>query len=275
MSAKQADKKNTPKATHQATHKPTHNLPAFQRMQYDFAGWIRDPDPKKTPQNIERRRMNIYRELFLANVSAFLENAFPVSKDALGQQAWQPLVKTFFKDHLSQSPYFREIPIEFMTWLQQSGETKNQPPWLPELLHYEWLELETSTRDGGEGSGWPQGFGEIEPSAEKSVSLSPFFEMAAYQYPVQTISATNKPEQPSETPTFLVVYRRRDHKVRFITLTPQVALFLQALSETPDLTPRQALQEVEKQTGQPLYESWLTQTLQDLFERDILSGIKV
>lgn len=267
MNAKQADKKNI--------HQATHNLPAFQKMQYDFAGWIRNPDPKKTPQGIERRRMDVYRELFLGNVSSFLENAFPVSKDTLGQEAWQMLVQTFFKDHLSQSPYFRGIPLEFMTWLQQSGEAENQPPWLLELLHYEWLELEISTRDGDGENGWPEGFGKTEPVADKPICLSPFFEMVAYQYPVQTIAPDNKPDTAPDTPTFLAVYRRRDHKVRFLTLAPQVALFLQALTENSDHTPQQAMQTVEKQTNQSLYETWLTQTLQDLFERDILSGKKV
>lgn len=267
MNAKQADRKNI--------HQATHNLPAFQRMQYAFAGWIRNPDPDKTPQNIERRRMNVYRELFLGNVSAFIENAFPVAGAALGSDVWQSLIQTFFAEHQAKSPFFREIPLEFMTWLQENPQTLEKlPPWLMELLHYEWLELEISTRDGDGDNGWPENFADTPPEATKPVTLSPYYEMAAYQFPVQTISADNRPDTPPETPTFLMVYRRRDHKVRFMELTPQVALFVQALAENPDRTPLDALKTVEQQTGQPLYESWLTQTLQDLFERDVLAGVK-
>lgn len=252
----------------EAVHEHTHNLPAFQRMQYEFASWIRKPDPEKTPRNIERRRMNIYRELFYNNVAAFVENAFPVARETLGQEVWKPLVEKFFAEHLAQSPYFREIPLEFMTWLQQNPKTTEKlPPWLMELLHYEWLELEISTRDGD----WHEGFAEKEPDPDSFLKLSPFYEMAAYQFPVHEISADNQPEQPPETPTLLAVYRRRDHKVRFMALAPQVALFLQTLSENPDNTPREALKTVEQQTGQPLYETWLTQTLKDLYERDIIN----
>ena len=239
-------------------------------MQYAFASWIRTPDPEKTPQNIERRRMNIYRELFYNNVAIFVENTFPVAKKVLGQEKWQPLVQTFFAEHLATSPYFREIPLEFMTWLEGAlAENPELPPWLMELLHYEWLELEISTRDGE----WPESFGKIKPTPDAQICLSPFFEVVAYQFPVHKIAPNYQPATPPEVPTFLAVYRLQNHKVRFSEVTPHTALFLQALTDTPEYTPNQALGVVEELTSQSLGATWLQERLGDLTEREIISGV--
>ena len=48
------------------------------QQQYEFAAHIRDPEHKPAPDDIEDRRMGIYRELFYNNVEGFLSNSFPV-----------------------------------------------------------------------------------------------------------------------------------------------------------------------------------------------------
>ena len=40
------------------------NTPSFIDTQYQFAAFLRDPDNQPVPDNIEPRRMAIYRELF-------------------------------------------------------------------------------------------------------------------------------------------------------------------------------------------------------------------
>ena len=266
------DKKENP-----AVPTGTHNMPQFQQMQYEFAAWIRKPDPIHTPQNIERRRMDIYRGLFLNNVKNFLENAFPVAARTLGQEAWQNLVEEFFEKHLSTSPYFREIPQEFMAWLMENFQVQQQqPPWLPELLHYEWLELHISTLDA------PQP--EISTSTidmDKPVVMSPFFQMGAYRWPVQTIGPENKPTEMPAIPTLLAVYRTAEHKVRFMQLSPQAAMLLDVLQQSPDLTPRAAVNEIVKtqqeQAGErggamPFPDSLAQEFLDAFAERGILLG---
>lgn len=252
---------------------PTHNMPHFQQMQYAFARWIRQPDPHHTPQNIERRRMDIYRELFFNNVAGFLENAFPVAARTLGQEVWRRLVEQFFEQHLSTSPYFREIPQEFMAYVIETPEaTKTLPPWLPELLHYEWLELYISTLDAPlpevEST-------EIDP--QKPIAISPFFMMAAYRWPVQTISRKNQPTEMPAVPTLLAVCRTKEHKVRFMQLTPQAAMLLEVMQNNPLFSPQQAAQKAyelsageERRQTFPL--SAFGALFKDLQHRDIFLG---
>lgn len=256
----------------------THNMPQFQQMQYAFANWIRKPDATTTPQNIERRRMNIYRELFLSNVKGFIENAFPVAVQTLGQEKFQPLIEQFFETHLSESPYFREIPQEFMAWIIGTPEAqKTVPPWLPELLHYEWLELYVSTLDDEV----PEAESNEPLLMNKPVVFSPFFAMAAYRWPVHEISPENQPAEMPAMPTLLAAYRQKNHHVRFMMLPPKAALLLEILQNSPGLTPEEAAQQAAQQatsistegrSSAVLPRSEFKQLFQDLKERDILLG---
>ncbi len=258
----------------QDKHKNTHNMPQFQQMQYAFAAWIRKPDAAATPQNIERRRMNVYRELFLSNVKGFIDNAFPVAASALGQEAWQALTEMFFEKHLSTSPYFREIPQEFMAWLMDNYDIQQTlPPWLPELLHYEWLELHVSTLDADV----PDVHTASTIQTNKPIVLSPFFEMAAYRWPVHEISAENQPTDMPAIPTLLAVYRTREHQVRFMKLEPKAAMLLEVLQTNPTLNPEQAAQQAALKTqggrhAMTFGMSEFSTLFSDLNTRDILLG---
>lgn len=244
------------------------NMPQFQQMQYAFAAWIRKPDPKKTPQNIDRQRMDVYRSLFFRNVATFVENTFPVAREILGQERWQPLVEQFFEKHLSTSPYFREIPQEFMAWLLENPTVlETLPPWLAELLHYEWLEMHVATIDAP--------LPEVTTTTlelAKPVALSPFFMMAAYQWPVHTLSVQNQPSAQPAVPTLLAVYRTAEHKVRFMQLTPQAAMLLEVLQTDPTLTPLAAADQVSALIQQPFPADQVAALLTDLAARDIVLG---
>ena len=49
--------------------------PEFIRKQFEFAAHIRDPENNPVPDNIEDRRMAIYRELFFNNVEDFMASS--------------------------------------------------------------------------------------------------------------------------------------------------------------------------------------------------------
>ena len=58
----------------------------LRQQQLEFAAHLRAPDRNPAPRNIEDRRMQIYRDLFINNVTNFLGNSFPVLSDLLGQE---------------------------------------------------------------------------------------------------------------------------------------------------------------------------------------------
>ena len=91
----------------------------FTRRQYEFAAHIRDPENRPAPQDVEDRRMAIYRELFYNNVEGFIANSFPVLRSLLEDTAWHAMIRDYFSSHRAQTPYFLEIPREFLAWLAE------------------------------------------------------------------------------------------------------------------------------------------------------------
>ena len=193
-------------------HTDGRNLPEFRSVQLDFAAHIRNPELNPRPVDVEPRRMQIYVDLFFRNVESFLSSAFPVCSNILGDQ-WRPLVREFFHRHPSESPYFLQISEEFMTFLSQRG-LHGLPPFLLELAHYEWVELYLDVADAqvpphdpqGELTGW--------------LVVTPFVRTLAYEFPVHHIGVGHQPRDKPEAPTYLIVYRNADLKVRFIESNP-------------------------------------------------------
>ena len=68
----------------------------LKKQLFDFAAHIRDPENSPVPDNIEDRRMEIYRGLFFNNVQGFLANTFPVLKSLYEEDAWIELVRSFY-----------------------------------------------------------------------------------------------------------------------------------------------------------------------------------
>ena len=129
----------------------THNTPdrpAFVRQQYAFAAHIRNPEKKPNPEGIEERRMKIYRELFYNNVEGFIANTYPVLRRILSDDRWHGMIRDYFAHHLAHTPLFPEMPREFLKYLEHERIPQpDDPPFLLELAHYEWVELALSLLD--------------------------------------------------------------------------------------------------------------------------------
>ena len=129
-----------------------YNRPAFMDRQYAFAAHIRDPQRAAPPEDVEDRRMQIYRDLFYNNVQDFMANSFPVLRGLYSDDDWHALVRDYFARHRAHSPLFLQMPQEFLRYLEsERGERPEDPLFLRELAHYEWVELALSidTREIG------------------------------------------------------------------------------------------------------------------------------
>jgi hypothetical protein len=65
--------------------------------------------------------MKVYNELLYNNLEGFLLACFPVCRKILGKRRWDRLARAFFRDHACHTPYFRQIPEEFLKYLQAAG----------------------------------------------------------------------------------------------------------------------------------------------------------
>lgn len=204
------------------------DLPDFQRKQYEFAAHIRDPQKNAAPDGIEDRRMAIYRDLFFNNLQSLLGNTFPVLKQLSGKERWAGLIREFMAKHEAQTPYFLEIPKEFLAFLEhEHTPDADDPRFLLELAHYEWVELALSvSTDRNDLTAIDPDGDLLEGAPVMSVLAWPL----AYRYPVHRISQTYQPTEPGEQPTYLAIYRNLDNEISFMELNAVTAGLLDKIS---------------------------------------------
>lgn len=199
----------------------------FQDFQFAFTQHIRDPKAHPRPSGVSAQRMKVYNELLYNNLESFLLACFPVLRQLLGKRKWAKLVRDFFVEHRCHTPFFRQIPDEFVQYVQsERGVRDNDPPYLLELAHYEWIELVLSVSNKEITSA------QIDPNgdlAQREPALNPVLAMLQYQYPVQRIGPTFKPQSPPPQPTYLLVFRDADFNVEFIEMNPVSARLVDLL----------------------------------------------
>lgn len=168
--------------------------------------------------------MAIYRELFFNNLHSLLGTFFPVLRKICSDDQWRHAIREFMKVHRARTPYFLELPEEFLAFLQNEYRTLDDEfPFLTELAHYEYAELalRVSTEENDLTGIDPDG-DMLAGTPVKSVLAWVF----AYHYPVHRISTDFVPTEPGEQPSYLAIYRRSDDKVRFLELNPVTAALL-------------------------------------------------
>lgn len=250
-------------------------LPGFKIKQYEFAAHIRDPENNPPPSKIEARRMAIYSELFYNNVESFVSGAFPVLRELYEESQWHEMVRDFFSRHKSKTPLFLEISQEFLIYLQTERNLENDPAFILELAHYEWIELAASIAE-------PEiEFDKIDTEGDFLGGLpvlSPLAWPLNYQYPVHKISPDFQPENPEATPVCLIVYRDRNDEVGFMETNSVTNRLLQLIQEFPDCTGRQHLQKIVEEMQHPNPDIVIKgglEIMENLRKMDILPGIRI
>ncbi len=219
---------------------------SFAGVQKQLADHLRDPQQVAPPEAMEERRLAIYRELVFNNIEGFLSSGFPVLRSLYDDDAWGQLVRDFIRSHRSESPYFLQISEEFLAFLQDEYHPGPQdPPFLLELAHYEWVELalDVSTEEIPAAS-CPSGLNP-EQILDARLELSPLVWRLSYQFPVHRIGPDYRPQEPPAEPTFLLVYRNRQQQVRFMESNALTVHLLNLLEA--GASGRQALQQLAEE----------------------------
>jgi uncharacterized protein len=223
-------------------------LPVFQQYQFAFAAHIRDPRLNKRPRGVEARRMRVYNELLYNNLEGFLLACFPVLRKVLGKRQWSRLVRDFFSTHRCQTPFFRQIPDEFVHYLKnERGVRAEDPAFLQDLAHYEWVELMLSV------SNKEIDFALIDKQGDLlngRPALNPLLSLQSYAYPVHRISPRFKPAAGQKEETHFAILRNIDDEVKFILLNP-VSLRLLFLLQTTALSGEAALLQIAAELKHP------------------------
>lgn len=231
-------------------------LPTFQAFQHQFTRYLRNPGDCHPPSGVSASQIGIYAELLRNKIEDSLLSCFPITRELLGKRYWNHLIRQFIAHHRCESPLYRQIPDEFITYLQNEHSDPSEPPFLTELAHYEWMELTLSVAK----EEMPEVGIRIEGDwLEGSVIFAPTLQLLRYAFPVHRISAEltgwrkwkswrKQPPDHLTEQTFLLGFRDRLDDVRFLEINPATARLIELLADQ-DFSGRQALMCLARELG--------------------------
>lgn len=248
----------------------------FQDKQYAFAAHIRDPENAPAPEGIEDRRMAIYRKLFFNNLYSLLGTFFPVLRKIHSDAQWSRFIREFLRHHQAQTPYFLQLPEEFLAFLQNEFEPGDDDfPFLVELAHYEYVELALSVATEENDLAGVDPDGDLLAGIPvKSVLAWPF----AYRFAVHRIGPDFLPDAPREQAVYLALFRRSTDEVGFLELNAVTAALLDAIASNADNhSGEQLLRSLAVQIDYPDVEALVrhgADALREMRQLEILTGTR-
>ncbi|WPL17862.1 hypothetical protein Thiowin_02904 [Thiorhodovibrio winogradskyi] len=223
------------------------SAPGFLEQQLAFTAHLRDPGQTPAPADIEDRRMAIYRDLIFNNVASLLAGNFPVVHRLLAREHWRELVRDYLRRHRAVSPLFPQLPREFLDFLsQQRVNHPDDPPFLLELAHYEWVEMALQIADA---EPVPAGLMADGDLLEQHPVISSLAWPLSYRYPVHRIGPDFQPQAAPEQPTYLLIYLDSGEQVRFMEINAVTARLLLLLQQESDLSGQDALVRISEELG--------------------------
>ena len=197
----------------------------FQAVQAEFAAHIRDPDSNKGPSNIEPRRLAVYKRLFYDNIESFCARTFKAFRALADDMYWHSLIRSFIKSHRCSTPYFREIPSEFLQFLIEREESEERYPFMIELCHFDLVRIELYfAPESIEGRN-------RLASLDAFIQRSPLVRLLSYQWPVHKIDEDFEASGIPAEPTWLIAYRDRKSEVEFLVSNPRTFRMLEILEQ--------------------------------------------
>ncbi|MGE0860543.1 MAG: DUF2063 domain-containing protein [Gammaproteobacteria bacterium] len=200
---------------------------ALAAYQQAFTAYLRDPAHAPAVAGLPTARQQLYHELVFGNLERVMGNMFPVLKSRVDAALWQQLVQDFLRAHPMQDPLFQSMPRAFLDFLLARGVHEDEPPWLLELAHYEWVEFALSIAMDEDP---PAGEADGDLLAGRP-RLTSYLWLLQYAWPVQRLRAEAPAALTQAEPVYLAAWRDADDRVRFLELAPSAARLLELLGE--------------------------------------------
>jgi len=184
--------------------------------QQDFSDYLRTAKTPLSAKGTEK----IYHCLLRANLQELLANIYPRLIEQLGEEKWQFLLDQFLRCHKASTPYFHQVPDEFLSFLWHNKALYGQWPWLWALAHFEWMELVATVAD----ESLP------EPDSQ-GMRCSPLAYYCQYEYAVYPLDKEYTPLALRTQPWQGIVYRNRAQEVRWFALDAWSALLFTIIQQ--------------------------------------------
>ena len=194
------------------------------KYQSNFASYCRDGKPIKIPGTKESR-LPQYRRLVFNVVKDSLESAYPIAHSFIEPEVWEEMASRFFSEHDSQTPQIWKLPFEFYQFaVEKDFATQYRIPFLHELLHFEWLEIEVFMMediplpDYQENGNW----------LTDSICFNPEYRLVKLEYPVHLKNPAQIKNEKGDY--FLLIFREQESgHVEFVNLSVLFTYLLEHL----------------------------------------------
>ena len=230
---------------------------SLTEIQRSFARHLRDPEQVAVPEGLDARRVGVYRELVFNNISSLLSGFFPVIFSLVSDDKWNGLIAEFIREFQALTPYFPRLPEEFICFLSERDKHHDEPDFLLELAHYEWIELSLfMSEEECLDSPLSEGLRQDAPLRLSSLAIP-----LAYHYPVHQISLDNQPAERPVKPSYLLVFRNAHDDVCFYELQSLSYQLLLKIEDTPGRTAVQWVETLALESGVPCDAGFICQGL--------------
>jgi hypothetical protein len=168
-----------------------------------------------------KARLLTYRDLARTALEDPLPDCFPITHALLLEAGlWGECVDAFLASRSIQSPYYRDVNPSFVAWLAHSRWGLERWPFLLELAHFEYIEVEILR--------WPDEPPlydlETTPTVDSHVVFDGATRNLAYAYGVH--KATKADLEPGAGAAFLLGYRDSEGDFYFAELSAHASAFL-------------------------------------------------
>lgn len=195
----------------------------------ELGRYLRDPQGYALPTGLARNGpMRLYTDLILNNMDSQVSPCFPVTRAILGKRRWRLLIREFLSHHSCKTPYFHEIPGEFLRYVRlRAARQEEEPVFLNEIVHYEWSELVLSLSAD-------VALDDVEMPGDLATRipvLNPILAISDYRYPVHRITTRAASTKLQPSLTHILGFRKPDYSVAFLCLNPVTLELLSLLFE--------------------------------------------
>lgn len=205
----------------------THAVPDFIRRQHEFTRHLRDPARVAAPAGLPAARLAVYSNAVYLNIERFMRDNFPRVREALDEDAWHALVRDYLVRHRSDTPLFAELPDEFLAYLEGERKASDDPPYLRELAHFDWLENAVAISELRLDDIPVRREGDL---LEDRVVINPVHRLVSYVWPVHAIGPALRPATPPARATQLLAFRDRAGNFGVLDLNDVAVRLFRALN---------------------------------------------
>lgn len=185
-------------------------------QQASLAGYCRTGIEPTDLIDINHENLYQYRRLVFNIAADIIETAYPIAHSYFDEQVWKDLVYDYFLEHKCQTTQVWRMPMEFYEYcLEKNIQEKLNIPFLNDLLHFEWLEMEVHTMEDIEYPKTKQ----TGDWMNDVIALNPEHKLVPLTYPVHT-TAPGEELIAKKGNYFLLIYREKESgNVQFVDLS--------------------------------------------------------